>query len=96
MACQVLLEATIKDGCHDKLRQRFVELLPATRAYEGINSIYITKDQDNPSQIVIVELWESRAHYENYLDWRTETGVMDELATMMENPTWRFLDNWGV
>lgn len=96
MACQVLLEATIKDGCHDRLRSKFVELLPATRGFEGCIYLYIVKDQDKPSQIVIVELWETRAHYEKYLAWRTETGVMEELATMIENPSWRFLDNWGV
>ncbi|MGE0487474.1 MAG: putative quinol monooxygenase [Gammaproteobacteria bacterium] len=96
MACQVLLGATIKAGCHDKLRARFVELLPATRNFEGCIYLYIVKDQDQPDRILIIELWESRAHYEKYLAWRTETGVMDELATMMENPSWRFLDNWGV
>ncbi len=96
MACQVLLEATIKDGCHDRLRAKFRELLPDTRAYDGCIYLYIVKDQDNPSKIMIIELWDSNAHYEKYLRWRSETGVRDELATMMENPSWRFLDNWGV
>ena len=96
MACQVLLEATIKDGYHDRLRARFVELLPDTRSYDGCIYLYIVKDQDDPSKIIIVELWESRAHYEKYLAWRTESGVMDELATMLDEPSWRFLDNWGA
>ena len=96
MACQVLLEATVKDGCEEKLRTKLVELLPDTRSYDGCIYIYVTKDQDNPAQAVIVELWETREHYEKYLAWRTETGVMDELAELMENPSWRFLDNWGV
>ena len=96
MACQVFLEATIKDGCHDQLKAKFAELLPDTRDFDGCISIYITIDQDNPSQMVIIELWDSRAHYEKYLAWRVDSGVMDELATMMENPSWRYLDNWGV
>ena len=96
MACQVLLEVTIKNGCHDKLRDKFIELLPATRSFDGCIYIYITKDQDNPAQLIIVELWESRAHYEKYLAWRTERGDMEVLGAMMENPSWRFLDNWGV
>ncbi|MEQ8661546.1 MAG: antibiotic biosynthesis monooxygenase family protein [Gammaproteobacteria bacterium] len=96
MACQVLLEATIKEGCHDRLRARFVELLPDTRGFDGCIYLYIVKDQDDPTKIIIVELWESRAHYEKYLAWRTETGIMDELAMMLDNPSWRFLDNWGV
>ena len=96
MACQVLLEATIKDGCADALRACFVKVLPDTRSFDGCIYIYITRDQDNPAQIIIVELWETRAHYERYLAWRSETGIMDELAAMMDNPSWRFLDNWGV
>ena len=96
MACQVLLEATIKEGCADALRTMFVEVLPDTRSFDGCIYIYITRDQDNPNQIIIIELWETRAHYEKYLAWRTETGVMDKLGTMIENPSWRFLDNWGV
>ena len=96
MACQVLLEVTIKDGCHDKLRDKFVELLPDTRNFEGNIYIYLTKDQDDPSKLIIVELWETRAHYEKYLAWRTERGDMDVLGEMMEAPSWRFLDMWGV
>lgn len=96
MACQVLLEVKIKDGCHDELRAKFVELLPDTRGFDGCIYIYLTKDQDDPSKIIIVELWESRQHYEKYLAWRTERGDMEILGEMMEEPTWRFLDNWGV
>jgi len=96
MACQVLLEVGIKDGCHDELKQRFVELLPDTRSFEGCIYIYLTQDQDDPAKIIIIELWESRGHYERYLAWRTERGDMEALGDMMENPSWRFLDNWGV
>ena len=96
MACQVLLEVRIKDGCHDELRAKFVEVLPDTRNFDGCIYIYLTKDQDDPAKIIIVELWESREHYEKYLAWRTERGDMEMLGAMMEEPTWRFLDNWGV
>ena len=96
MACQVLLEATIKEGCHDKLKARFVEVIPDTRNYDGCIYIYFTKDQDDPSKIIIIELWESSQHYDKYLAWRTERGDMGILEEMMEEPSWRFLDNWGV
>lgn len=96
MVCQVLLEAKIKDGCHDKLKASFVELLPVTRAYDGCISLYITKDLDDPSRIIIIEMWETRGHYERYLQWRTEQGDMDALGELMEDPSWRFLEMWGV
>ena len=96
MACHVLLEVTIKEACHDKLKAKFIELLPDTRSFDGCFNIYITQDQDKPDKLVIVEIWESRSHYEKYLAWRTERGDMDVLGEMMENPTWHFLDSWGV
>jgi quinol monooxygenase YgiN len=96
MACQVLLEVRIKDGCHDKLKAAFVELLPDTRSRDGCISLYITKDQDDPSKLIIVEMWETRGHYDRYLQWRTERGDMEVLGELMEDPSWRFLDMWGV
>ena len=96
MTCHVLLEATVKEGCYDKLRAKFIEILPDTRSFDGCFNIYITREQDNPSKLCIVELWESRAHYEKYLAWRTERGDMDVLGEMMEETTWHFLDSIGV
>ena len=55
MACQVLLEARIKDGCHDELKAKFIELLPETRSREGCIMLHLTKDLDDPSKLVIVE-----------------------------------------
>lgn len=96
MTCQVLLEVEIKDGCHDALKEKFVELLPDTRNFDGCFNIYITKDLEDPSKLIIVELWESKGHYERYLQWRTDRGDMEALGDMMDNPSWRFLENWGV
>jgi quinol monooxygenase YgiN len=46
---------------------------------------------------VIVEQWDTRGHYEKYLAWRTESGVMDEFAAMMAGPpNIRFFDYFGV
>ncbi len=96
MACQVLLEARVKDGCLDEIKKKFVEILPDTRSFEGCIYIYVTQDLDDPAKIVFVELWESRSHYEKYLEWRTQRGDMDKMAEMMENPSWSFLENMGV
>jgi quinol monooxygenase YgiN len=96
MACQVFLEFRIKDGCHDELKEKFKQLLPDTRDYDGCVYLYFIQDQDDPSKIVIVELWDTRAHYEKYLQWRTDRGDMEVLGAMMEDASWRFFDNWGV
>ncbi|MFT4561668.1 MAG: quinol monooxygenase YgiN [Gammaproteobacteria bacterium] len=96
MACQVLLEVEIVDGCEDQLKAKFVELLPDTRSFKGCIYIYLNQDLDDPSKIIIVELWESREHYDQYLQWRTDRGDMEVLGSLMKNPSWRFLENWGV
>ncbi|MGE0483121.1 MAG: putative quinol monooxygenase [Gammaproteobacteria bacterium] len=96
MACQVLLEFGIKDGCHDKLKQTFKEIVADTRDFEGCITLHMIRDRANPTRIIIVELWETQEHYEAYLKWRTERGDMDILGPMMEDPSWRFFDFWGV
>ena len=96
MACQVLLEFQIKDGCHDQLKNRFKEVLADTRDFDGCISLYMIKDRDDPSKIIIVEMWDTKEQYDKYLEWRVERGDMAILETMLENPSWRFFDFWGV
>ncbi len=51
------------------------------------------RNQDDPDNLVLVETWESRAHYEKYLAWRREAGTSDRLyRAVMGRPTIRFFD----
>ena len=36
--------------------------------------------------VIFVEHWEDQSKYEKYLAWRTESGVMDKLAAMLDAP----------
>ena len=36
--------------------------------------------------ILFIEYWDSAAHYQRYLDWRTETGVLNQLVEMLAAP----------
>ena len=48
-------------------------------------------------QLAVIEQWEARGHYERYLGWRTETGVLDSLVAMMDGePLFPFFDYFGV
>ena len=46
--------------------------------------------------------WESRSHFENYLAWHAETGVVDKVDKMLAAPpSVRYLDpvdavNWKI
>ena len=93
MAVTVLLEVKAKPGTGADLIQTFKEILPDTRAYDGALGVETVRNQDDPDVIVVVEKWESRAHYEKYLGWRQETGFVDQLVPRLaEPPTIRYFD----
>ena len=82
MSVTVLLQVTAKPECIDELIEMFGENFKQTRVYEGCIDIYMTRSHDDPNTLLLVEEWETRPHYEKYLAWRAETGVVDKLAGM--------------
>lgn len=56
-----------------------------TRSFDGCNEIsgYLCEDGKT---FLAIERWDSKEHYERYLAWRTETGVMDALGNLLEAP----------
>ena len=97
MTAQIILEFRAKSNCIEASRDFLRRVLPDTRGYTGCISIVVVQNQDDPASFMIVEQWDSRAHYEKYLAWRTESGVMNEFAAMMQGePSIRFFDYCGV
>lgn len=96
MACQVLFEFRIKDGCEDKLKQHLKEILPDTRNYPGCLNLHMVQDMEDPAKVVLIELWETKEAYDKYLAWRTERGDVTVLEEMFENPQLRQFNFWGA
>ena len=93
MSCTVLLELKVKPGTGDEVLATLKSILPDTRSYDGNIGMYVIRNQDDPDVLVAVEEWESKAHHEKYLAWRTETGVMDTLMEVVaEPPSIRYFD----
>ncbi len=86
MSVIVLLEAHVKPEAIDELKSSLKALLPDTRAYDGCQGIDIYSNTEDGGNLVFYERWDSREHYEKYLAWRTETGVMDQLGAMLTAP----------
>ena len=86
MACTVILEAKAKQGTGNDLLATFKEVLPGTRSYDGCLGVDTYQSQDDSDVLIMVEKWESRAHYDKYLGWRQETGVLESLAAALESP----------
>ena len=97
MACQVILEIRVKDGCYDQARDFFREMLPDTRSYDGCITIHMVRDQDDPQRLMVVEQWETREKYDAYFAWRGERGDLDALGAMLDGePSKRYFDFMGV
>ena len=61
------------------------EILPDTRDFDGCQDLKVYIEGDGEA-IVFIEYWDSNQHYQRYLNWRTETGVLDQLGEMLAAP----------
>ncbi|MCX4095568.1 putative quinol monooxygenase [Nocardia sp. alder85J] len=97
MAVQVAIDMTVKAGRYEELHRWILEHLAGTRGFEGNISVEVTRNQDEPNRILFVEKWVARENFENYLAWREETGVIAELAEMLDGDVgFRYHDFMGV
>ena len=86
MSCMVLLEVKANAGTGADMVGTFKSILPDTRAYDGCLGVEVYQNQDDPDVVVLVEKWESKAHYEKYFGWRQETGLVDQLVQAIQGP----------
>lgn len=86
MSLMVLLEAPVKSEEVSNMKTYLAQILPDTRAYDGCRGIDAYFDTQDGSKLVLVEHWDSRAHHQKYVAWRTETGVMARLGGMLAGP----------
>ena len=61
------------------------DILPDTRAFDGCQDLKVYQEGDGEA-LVYIEYWDSAAHYQRYLDWRTETGVLNQLVDLLAEP----------
>jgi quinol monooxygenase YgiN len=86
MSVVVLLEMQVKPEAVNEVKALLKQLLPDTRAYAGCQGIDIYGNLDDAGNLVFYERWDSRDHYQKYLAWRTETGVVDQLTAKLTGP----------
>ena len=82
----VVLEAQVQPEKVSDMKAFLAKILPDTRTYDGFQGIDVYFNTEDSSNMVFVEFWDSRAHYEKYLAWRTETGVLDQFGAMLTGP----------
>lgn len=92
MTITVTLELTLKPEAVEPFCTQITSALTETRAFPGFVDIAIVRHADDPVRIIFVEQWENRAAYDGYVKFRTETGMMDQMAAVLAQPP--RLDIW--
>ena len=64
----------------------FRSILPETRAYEGCTSVDVLHNSDDADNVVVVEVWETREQYQEYLAWQRERGTSGRLIEGLAEP----------
>ncbi len=86
MAVRVILEVKAKPGTGGELIAFFKSILPETRAYVGCTSVDVLRSCGDVDSVVVVEEWETREQYEQYLAWQRERGTSDRLKERLAEP----------
>ncbi len=86
MTSTVFLEFKAKPGLGNELLAKLKEILPDTRSYDGCQSIDVYQNTDDPDACIIHGQWDSQGHYEKYIAWREETGVLAAFVEALEGP----------
>lgn len=80
------------DTFHDTL----VSVLGDTRAFDGCIRISTHRGLDDPTEILLIEEWESREKYLAYFQWRVDTGLLEAIGPMLAGaPVTTFYSNTG-
>ena len=97
MSVLVIGEVHVAPDRMEEFKSYLREILPDSRAYDGFEKIELHEDTEEEGSIIFVEYFESRAHQEKYIAWRTETGVMEKLGAMFVGDVRvRYFRNMGL
>jgi quinol monooxygenase YgiN len=78
----------------DKFHDALASVLPDTRAFDGCIGVSTHRGLDDPSQVLLIEEWESREKYLAYFQWRVETGLLEAIGPMLAGePVTNFYSN---
>ena len=92
MTCIVNLQIPVKKEAKAKVYAELATLLVGTRSKPACHWIYLA-DNGETGHIEAVGLWDSKAAYEEYLNWRMSYGALDGMADVLEGePVWRYLE----
>ncbi len=81
MSVIVFLELQVKSDQIDELKRYLENALKDTRVFHGCHGVEVTCNQDESTNFVLVQKWETRQLYEEYVAWRDERGDLEKLVS---------------
>jgi ketosteroid isomerase-like protein/quinol monooxygenase YgiN len=86
MACNIITQFKTKPGRADDLIALLKKYISGGASHAGCLAISIQQNQDDPSDIISNQCWETRKHYEDYFAWRSDQGVAAETQALCAEP----------
>ena len=83
MSFVVVAKFPCKPGQAEAMEGLFRAALSETRAFQGCERIDVVFN-DAANTYLLVEYWDLETSYNRYLQWRTDTGIADALAPIIE------------
>jgi len=83
MSVLVNLEIPVKKGRIEDFFDYLRNVLVDTRAYEGCIRLETYHEMEN-STVLLIEEWEKIENQEAYMQWRTETGLVEALSEFLD------------
>ncbi len=83
MSVLVNLEIPVKKEKIEDFFNYLRDILVDTRAYEGCIRLETYHDMEN-SKVLLIEEWEKIENQESYMQWRTETGLVEALEEFLD------------
>jgi quinol monooxygenase YgiN len=97
MSVNVLLEIQVEPANVAQLKVTLGEMLAETRVHDGCISVHVIQNQDDRGNFVLIQRWQSRAHYEDYNAWRAATGAAQAASSQLAaSYSTRFFDYLDV
>ena len=82
----LILTFPCKPGRGKDLLEAFKTALTDTRAYPGCLSVATYTSATNPDDIVLIEEWDTRDSQIKYMQWRSDTGMSEQLGPLLAGP----------
>ncbi|WP_226294252.1 putative quinol monooxygenase [Aquimarina algicola] len=83
MEIMVKFELSAQENHIENIKVFFEKILQDTRDFDGCTGAQVSRSEQNPDKIVLIEYWESDTHFQKYLDWRKQTGDFNTLGSML-------------